>query len=328
MNEFKILSILIYIIGLPLWFFLWRQLIGFEWLEKIPKLKITFYGGAFALIVNLILTYFSEIPEYGVELGIYAYVERNAITVAGLSLAIATFIIVTFSRVTTVEQDEKMHIFLTSVFTSFLMGILGVLPLYWVPQIYGWLTILRHLKTIPELYSVFILGSAMIIYIDSIRMQDLKDLAFELKLRERAEEYKRNKIEWDENLSVGVKEIDEQHKMMVYRLNELSVAIDRDAESSILYQTMNFLIEYTEHHFGTEEKYMIENNYPRSDYHKEKHNEFKRTLKNLAQSFIEDGATPELTNQVNIFLVNWLIDHIKGVDQELGIFLHNEKPSN
>jgi hypothetical protein len=66
------------------------------------------------------------------------------------------------------------------VFTAFLLGVIGVLPLYWVPQIYGWLTILRHLKTIPELYSVFILGSAMIIYVDSIKIQDLKNVAKEL----------------------------------------------------------------------------------------------------------------------------------------------------
>ena len=224
MDIYKILSILIYIMGLPLWVILWSQLIGFDWLKKIPKLKITFYGGMFALFVNILLAYVAEVPEYGVELGIYAYVERNAITVAGLSLAIATFIIVTFSRVSTVEQDEKMHLFLQSVFTSFLLGILGVLPLYWVPQVYGWLTILRHLKTIPELFSVFILGSAMIIYVDSIRLQDLKDLATQLTQRERAESYKKGKIEWDQSLSVGVTEIDEQHMMLVYRVREFSEA--------------------------------------------------------------------------------------------------------
>ena len=170
----------IYAVGFLLWFLTWKVIVGYEWINKIPKLKITLYGGAFALFVNMILTAISEIPEYGVELGIYAYVERNAITVSGLSLAIATFIIVTFSKVTTVETDEKMTKFLTLVFTAFLLGVLGVLPLYWVPQIYGWLTILRHLKTIPELYSVFILGSAMIIYVDSIKIQDIKDAAKEL----------------------------------------------------------------------------------------------------------------------------------------------------
>jgi len=180
MDYYQTISVSIYAIGLILWFILWKLLIGYDWINKIPKLRITLFGGAFALIANLLLTTVAEIPEYTVELGIYSYVERNAITVAGLSLAIATFIIVTFSKVTTVETDEKMTKFLTLVFTSFLLGVLGVLPLYWVPQIYGWLTLLRHLKTIPELYSVFILGSAMIIYVDSIKIQDLKDAAKEL----------------------------------------------------------------------------------------------------------------------------------------------------
>jgi len=180
MNIFQIISVGIYAVGLILWFHTWKILIGYDWLNIIPKLKITFFGGAFTLFVNMILATISEIPEYGIELGVYAYVERNAITVCGLSLAIATFIIVTFSKVTTVETDEKMTKFLTLVFTAFLLGVLGVLPLYWVPQIYGWLTILRHLKTIPELYSVFILGSAMIIYVDSIKIQDIKAVAKEL----------------------------------------------------------------------------------------------------------------------------------------------------
>ena len=177
MNYFQTASVSIYVLGFFSWFLTWKLIIGYEWLNRIPKLKITFFGGAFALFVNIVMAFIAEVPEYGVELGIYAYVERNAITVAGLSLAIATFIIVTFSKVTTVETDEKMTKFLTLVFTAFLLGVLGVLPLYWVPQIYGWLTLLRHLKTIPELYSVFILGSAMIIYVDSIKIQDIKEVA-------------------------------------------------------------------------------------------------------------------------------------------------------
>jgi hemerythrin-like metal-binding protein len=161
----------------------------------------------------------------------------------------------------------------------------------------------------------------MIIYVDSIRMQDLKDLANQLTQRKRAEVYRKTKIEWDQSLSVGVTEIDEQHKRMVYRLNELSVAIDRGEDSSVLFEVMNFLIDYTEHHFATEEKYMLENNYPDCNSHKLKHDEFKISLKGLAQNLLDNGASPELADQVNVFLVNWLIDHIQGVDQELGSYL-------
>ncbi|MHA2004965.1 MAG: bacteriohemerythrin [Candidatus Thorarchaeota archaeon] len=327
MDEFTVLSVLIYIVGLPLWAFVWKKVIGFKWFSDIPRLKIAFYGGVFAIGVNAILAVIAEVPEYSVEAGIYAYVERNAITVAGLSLAIATFIIVTFSRVTTVEQDEKMHLFLTSIFTAFLLGILGVLPLYWVPQVYGWLTLLRHLKTLPELYSVFILGSAMIIYIDSIRVRDLRDLSFELTRRERAEDYKRTKGDWDDTLSVGVTEIDEQHMMLLHRVNQLCEAMEKDAGTTVLSKTLTFLIEYVEHHFETEEKYMAELEYSDSESHIDEHEEFKKTVKSFAQSMLDEGASDELAERVNVFLVNWLLDHIQETDSKLGLFIVGEQSS-
>jgi hemerythrin len=321
MDEFKIISILIYVIGVPLWIFLWSQLIGFEWLKKVPGLMITFFGGLLVLIVNMYLTFLSEIPDYETELGIYSYVETNAITVAGLALVIATFSIVAFSRGTTSDQDRRMNLYLKCVFAAFLLGVLGVLPLYWVPQVYGWLTILRHLKTIPELFSVFILGSAMIIFLSSIRIQDLKDIQIEIKKRKRVEDYKKKKVEWNSSLSVGVNEIDEQHMMMIYRVKELSEAVDKKRDPSFLFGTMNFMIEYTDHHFGTEEKYMLEYKYPEYESHKTKHEQFKQSLKNMAHELLKKGATPELAERVNVFSVNWLIDHIMSVDKKMGAFL-------
>jgi len=78
MDYYQTISVSIYAIGLILWFILWKLLIGYDWINKIPKLRITLFGGAFALIANLLLTTVAEIPEYTVELGIYSYVERNA----------------------------------------------------------------------------------------------------------------------------------------------------------------------------------------------------------------------------------------------------------
>jgi hemerythrin-like metal-binding protein len=324
MDEFHSISIFIYVIAVPIWVIFWKQLVGFSWLKKIPMLNITFFGGILILIINAYLTYLSEVPEYTTELGIYDYVERNAITVAGLALVIATFSIVAFSRGTSIDQDRRMNLYIKCVFAAFLFGVLGVLPLYWVPQKYGWLTILRHLKTVPELFSVLTLGSAMITFLSSIKIQELKDIKIEITKRKRAEKFKKNKIEWDPNLSVGVRKIDNQHKMLVHRIKELSEAIDREENSSFLFDTMNFLIEYTDNHFRDEEKLMEKYDYPEFESHKMKHDEFKQILKNMAQELIDKGATQKLAERVNVFLINWVIDHVKGVDQELGVFLSNK----
>jgi hemerythrin len=44
------------------------------------------------------------------------------------------------------------------------------------------------------------------------------------------EEYNLAKIEWDDSLSVGIGLIDEQHKMLIRKLSDLSDALDEGRE--------------------------------------------------------------------------------------------------
>ena len=165
MEKFKLISIIAYLVGILFWFVLWKLVIGYEWLKKEPNLHFPLWGGCFVLLINLLLTWFSATPSYEIEIGIYAYVERNGITVAGFGMAIAVFVVLKFKDSFDVLKNSASKKFLQLVFTSFLIVVLGVLPLYWIPQIDGWLTVLRNLKTIPYLYSLFILASAIVIYL-------------------------------------------------------------------------------------------------------------------------------------------------------------------
>jgi hypothetical protein len=169
--SFQYLAIGIYFIGLLLWFFVWRGLVGYQWLRREKLMYLPFLGGIFVFIVNLFLAYFAEIPEYGVEIGIYGFVESNAKTIATFTLGIAVFVVVTFEKSVNILDQKESRQFLQLVFSSFLLSVVGVLPLYWVPQNFGWLTTLRHLKTIPYLYSLFIFAAAMVIYIYQIKKE-------------------------------------------------------------------------------------------------------------------------------------------------------------
>lgn len=130
-----------------------------------------------------------------------------------------------------------------------------------------------------------------------------------------------SKIEWDDSLSIGVDLIDEQHKMLIKRLNDLSKAIEETQGEGGVVQTLDFLVEYTDFHFSAEEKYMAEHDYPGLEYQKKLHGEFKASLKNMVDDYEYEGVTRALTTSVNVFLHNWLINHIKGVDHKLGEFL-------
>jgi hypothetical protein len=173
--DFKNLAILIYTIGLILWFFVWKGLVGYKWLKIERLMYLPFLGGVFAFVVNIILAYYAAIPEYGVEIGIYGFVESNAKTIATFTLGIAVFVVVTFNKEVNILDQEESRQFLTLVFSSFLMSVVGVLPLYWVPQNFGWLTTLRHLKTVPYLYSLFIFAAAMAIYIYEVKKEKVND---------------------------------------------------------------------------------------------------------------------------------------------------------
>ena len=169
MDKFELISIIAYSIGLIFWFILWNVLIGYKYLKESPLMHIPLWGCSLVILANLIFTWLATTPSYKVEIEIYEYVERNGITIAGFAMAIAVFVVLTFRDQVDILKKKESKKFLQLVFISFLIIVVGVLPLYWIPQIDGWLTILRNLKTIPFLYSLFILASAIVIYLHMLK---------------------------------------------------------------------------------------------------------------------------------------------------------------
>jgi hemerythrin len=137
-----------------------------------------------------------------------------------------------------------------------------------------------------------------------------------------------SKIEWDDSLSVGVDLIDEQHKMLIRKLRDLSDSFKIGHEQDRILRTLDFMIDYTDFHFTTEERHMAEHDYPGLKEQKKQHEEFKETLYNILEDFKEEGPTTSLAESINTFLLNWLIDHIKGSDQKLGQFFTEKGLAN
>ena len=126
------------------------------------------------------------------------------------------------------------------------------------------------------------------------------------------------KIEWTQDLSVGINLIDEQHQLLFQRLNDLANAIDMSQGEKTIVSTLDFLVDYTNFHFATEEKNMSRLYYPGLEYHQTQHKEFIMTLSHLVDDFKEEGATRALSTSINDFLNNWLIHHIKTIDVQFG----------
>lgn len=129
-------------------------------------------------------------------------------------------------------------------------------------------------------------------------------------------------IRWDNTFSVGIAEIDEQHKRLVDMTNELYDAMRQKQGKKVLSQILDKMTEYAVMHFATEEKYFVRFFYPETDQHRKEHMEFKKKIKELRTRF--DADEIGITGEVIDFLSTWLKTHIKGSDKKYGPFL-NEK---
>ena len=127
-------------------------------------------------------------------------------------------------------------------------------------------------------------------------------------------------VVWTDDLSVNVGLIDKQHKMLIQHLNNLAKALELHQGPTKIVSILNFLMDYADFHFSTEEKHMTANDYPALEEHKMKHEEFRKILASLEEDFKEEGATPILAQSLDALLVHWLFKHIKTVDIEFGTF--------
>ena len=126
---------------------------------------------------------------------------------------------------------------------------------------------------------------------------------------------------WNDNLSVGVRLIDDQHKMLLKHLAEFSEAVAAHHGPGEIAGTLDFLVDYMDFHFKTEEKHMRANSYPGLEPHLKEHVKFTRTLANLGEDFREEGATASLAEAINTMLINPFLKHIEAIDQQFGAFL-------
>ncbi len=131
-------------------------------------------------------------------------------------------------------------------------------------------------------------------------------------------------MEWTEDLAVGVKRIDEQHKELFRRINALVDAIRKSECKYTIDGTIQFLAEYAASHFGEEEGFMAEHHYPEFKQHRAQHEIFLRALDSLKRQAAEPrikGSSYDLSVETNRVVVDWIIAHIMRVDKKLGAYL-------
>lgn len=119
-------------------------------------------------------------------------------------------------------------------------------------------------------------------------------------------------MKWSDDLSVGVGEIDSQHKHLISLINDLHDAMREKRGKDVLGKVLADLAAYTQYHFTTEEQYMQKFGYLGFAQHQREHRAFIAKVGEFAKGF-EEGKLG-VSIQVMNFLRDWVATHIQGSD--------------
>ena len=126
-------------------------------------------------------------------------------------------------------------------------------------------------------------------------------------------------FDWKEEYSVKIKEIDNQHKILVEMVNEMHDAMTQGKGKEVLGPILEELIQYTKTHFANEERLMEKYDYPDFAPHRNKHKKMTAKVLSLQEDY-QQGKF-QLSFEVSKFLQDWLTKHILGTDMKYSDFL-------
>jgi hemerythrin len=124
---------------------------------------------------------------------------------------------------------------------------------------------------------------------------------------------KGGRMQWREEYSVGVAEIDDQHRDLVDCIAQLRKSIGAKQRWSVVHAVLVRLADYVRIHFAVEESLMRIHRYPGIEQHLEEHRWFRESLDELKAKTLRMNISEEMT----AFLADWLGSHIMRSDKRV-----------
>jgi hemerythrin len=124
---------------------------------------------------------------------------------------------------------------------------------------------------------------------------------------------------WQDNFSVGILEMDEDHKKMLNLINNLRAAILCNTGEDFERYNLQELMAYTRGHLSREEALMSKHGYPDFEGHKAQHDQMISYVETFCRRYEKDGS--KVLSEIVPYLTLWLTDHINVTDKKYSAFL-------
>lgn len=124
---------------------------------------------------------------------------------------------------------------------------------------------------------------------------------------------------WKEEYKVGIDKIDEQHRQLfdkIEQLLEIAKSGDKRSNQQKCMEIIDFLVDYTVFHFNTEEALQREQKYVSYAQHVKIHTEFKNTVQAYKELLGKDFTAKTLKSFIGTMLA-WLVNHVCVCDRKI-----------
>ncbi len=128
-------------------------------------------------------------------------------------------------------------------------------------------------------------------------------------------------VQWSNTLSVGVREIDNQHKNLINLVNKLNRSLQLGESKTHIGDVLSELINYTATHFKYEEDLFDQFGYQDTTKHKAIHKKLVSEVVGFQKDFEAGIRTVDM--DLMEFLIDWLVKHIKGTDRKYAQFMND-----
>ena len=126
-------------------------------------------------------------------------------------------------------------------------------------------------------------------------------------------------IEWNNSYSVGVEQIDLQHKAFLALITRLSILQERGTPRAMTQRMLLELLKYTEYHFVSEENLMMLTECPLLSRQQDEHARLLDTMAQRCKAFEEEEET---LDSILKFLVRWFTTHTADLDKAAGFYIN------
>lgn len=126
-------------------------------------------------------------------------------------------------------------------------------------------------------------------------------------------------LDWKEEFSVSVPEMDEQHKKWIAITNELHDAMKTGKTNTVMSDILKKMTDYIVFHFSAEETLLKTKNFPDFYGHKRIHDQYAIKAREMIEQFMSGKVLMSLL--VMDSLRDWLTSHIMVQDKKYGAFM-------